>query len=112
MDDLIKLLRENIVTFASVLTALGVIWKICGKPLESIVKKIDRIDEDTADLLWDRLVQMHDCYIERGYASSSDKERIAAIFKHYKAKGRNHLAESFVDDVLHLPSRRINHDEQ
>lgn len=92
-----------IILIGSVLTAVGSIWRFCGKPIKQLAQKIDRIDGDTADLLWDRLVQMHDHYINRGWATTVEKERVAHVFRSYKQRGRNHLAENYFDDVLALP---------
>lgn len=92
MEALISWLQASIVPIGAALTAIGVIWKTCGMPVQQLIKKIDRIDQDTADLLWDRLVQMHDFYVQRGWADTADKTRVSTIYKHYKEKGRNHLA--------------------
>lgn len=106
MNEIIDFLQAHIMQIAEFLTAIGVGWKFVVKPVQDVVKKIDSIDSDTADLLWDRLQESYDTYIKRGYASTSEKERICTMYKRYKAKGRNHLAAQFEKDILALPTQK------
>lgn len=72
--------QTYVVPLATVVGAFGalaaVIYKLVGKPLKEILKRIERIDEDTADLIWDRLEQAHDYYLIRGWASAQEKSRV------------------------------------
>ena len=66
--------------------------------------KLDALDADTADLLSSQLTREHDYFVKKGFCPTLDKERIGKIYERYKHRGRNHIADSLMDDLLALPS--------
>lgn len=67
-------------------------------------RKLDLLDKDTADLLCSQLTQEHDRAVSRGWCSTNEKERIGKIYSRYKQRGRNHISDHLMDDILNLPS--------
>ena len=61
------------------------------------------LDEDTADLLCSQLTREHDYYLTRGWCSAADKRRLEDIYTRYKRRGRNHVAERYMEDITALP---------
>lgn len=98
-------------------TSLCVIYKWLAKPLQEIKaenksqsEKLNKLSEDqkllfedTADLLCSQLTTEHDYYIRRGWCSSADKRRLDDVYTRYKKRGRNHVASSYMDDIVRLP---------
>lgn len=86
-----------------IITAVLALWRWMAKPLRDAVKRLRLLDEDMADLLWDRLQQAHDEAMGRGWCSAADKQRLTALHHRYTARGRNHLAATYETDLLRLP---------
>lgn len=59
--------------------------------------------DDVGHLQGDRLNQMYNHLIDQGWCSYSEKMMVQDWYKSYTSKGRNHLAESYMEDVLSLP---------
>lgn len=110
MNETLKAIGDWVVWLGAVIGALAAIYKWVSKPLKEIQqenkeqsKQIKEINEDTADLLCNQLTQEHDRYIRLGWCSASDKIRVQSIYQRYKAKGRNHVAAHYMDDIVNLP---------
>ena len=67
-----------------------------------VLKKLDEITDDVADLQYERLSQAHDFYIERGWCPTSKKQQLCNMYQSYTAKGRNHLSAHYENDILEL----------
>lgn len=103
MDELIKMLKDNLTAIVAIGTSLGVIWKWVASPMQDVQKRLKDLDKDTADLLCSQLTREHDYYITKGWCSASDKQRLDSIYTRYKARGRNHIAEHYMKDIVALP---------
>lgn len=68
---------------------------------------LDSLDDDTADLLCSQLVREREYYIRHGYCPAADKQRIGDLYRRYKKRGRNHIVDSYMDDILKLPDERV-----
>jgi len=73
---------------------------------EQALAMLASISEDVGDLQCDRLTQAHDYYVSRGYCPGDTKAALCKMHRSYRSKGRNHLAESYEEDILDLPNER------
>jgi len=103
-------LGEHAIGAASLITALVALWRFAAVPVKRMNERLRGMDEDLADLLWDRLEQEHEEAVRRGSCSSSQKRRLVVMHRRYAARGRNHLANTYEQDILALPERK-EHDK-
>lgn len=67
-----------------------------------VLKKLDAITDDVADLQYERLSQAHDFYVERGWCPTSKKQQLCNMYRSYTNKGRNHLSAHYEKEILDL----------
>jgi len=110
MPDWIVTAGGWVIQIATVGAAIIVIWKWFAKPLgnvneqlKAVNSRLDVIQEDTGDILCDRLTQAHDYHTRKGFCTQGDKARLVAMHKRYTDLGRNHLASTYEQDLLKLP---------
>lgn len=71
-----------------------------------VLKKLDSITDDIADLQYERLSQAHDYYInQQGWCPTSKKAQLCNMYRSYTGKKRNHLAAHYEQDILQLPDK-------
>ena len=68
----------------------------------AVLVKLDAINDDVADLQYERLSQAHDFYVGRGWCPTSKKNQLCQMYKSYTAKGRNHLSRYYEQEILAL----------
>ena len=68
----------------------------------TVLAKLDAINDDVADLQYERLSQAHDFYVGRGWCPTSKKNQLCQMYKSYAAKGRNHLSKYYEQEILAL----------
>ena len=68
----------------------------------TVLAKLDAINDDVADLHYERLSQAHDFYVGRGWCPTSKKNQLCQMYKSYTAKGRNHLSKYYEQEILAL----------
>ena len=68
----------------------------------TVLAKLDAINDDVADLQYERLSQAHDFYVGRGWCPTSKKNQLCQMYKSYTAKGRNHLSKCYEQEILAL----------
>lgn len=90
--------------------AILAIYAWFAKPIQAVKTDVAEIKQDTGDIkgdvgdiLCDRLTQAHDCHIGWGYCSQAEKVRLVAMHRRYRALGRNHLIDTYEEDLLDLP---------
>lgn len=110
MEELIKTVGSWIVWVASVGGAVAVVYKWVATPIRDIQRKVTDLQkkmeitqEDTADILCDRLYQAYDYHMKKGWCPKADKARLVDMYKRYNALGRNHLASHYAKDLISLP---------
>lgn len=132
MDPLVKQIGDWVVWAVGVGTALVVIFKLIVSPItkplddlktqmeehkkdlkiihsdinllkETTEKKLSVLEDDTGDLLCDRLSQSHEEWMRRKYCPHSEKERLMKMYRRYHDMGRNHLSGSYEQDIIGLP---------
>lgn len=69
----------------------------------AVLDKLDALNDDVADLQYERLSQAHDFYTGRGWCPTSKKDQLCTMYKSYTAKGRNHLSKFYEQEILALP---------
>lgn len=74
------------------------------KALNDIQAVLKSLTDDVASLQRDRLDQAHDFYCEQGWIESTRLQALNDWYSSYKAKGFNHLAEHWLQDLEALPS--------
>lgn len=114
---------KNLVTWIVAIGAgVGTICAFVVRPLkkqaqheEEQSRKIDmlfdeikelrkEVENNHAEFCWDRLETLHTKYCdELRWCPVSEKRRIIKWYHEYKAKGLNHLADTYVDDIAKLP---------
>ena len=99
----IESMQDHLGTIVALVTALVAIYKWVAVPLKKLLERDKAQDNDISMILWDRLSQAHNFYTTRGWASAEEKERLIAMHKAYQDRGRNHLSDSFEQDLLKLP---------
>ena len=103
MWDFLTVLKDHLALIITLVTSLIAIYNWIAKPLKKLLERDKAQDSDISMLLWDRLSQAHAYYINRGWATAEEKERLIAMHKAYQDRGRNHLSQSFESDLLKLP---------
>lgn len=98
-------LHGQLTLVTGILTALLCLWRWTGRPLREAQKRLRLLDEDMGDLLWERLQAGHDAAMDRGWCSPQEKRRLTALHRRYTARGRNHLAAAYEQQLLSLPDR-------
>lgn len=71
-------------------------------------EQLSLLDSDMADSLCTQLTREHDVYTSRGWCAPADKKRLLDIYNRYKSRGRNHLADHYMDDIMDLPEHPRN----
>ena len=71
----------------------------------AVLDKLDALNDDVADLQYERLSQAHDFYTGRGWCPTSKKDQLCVMYKSYTAKGRNHLSVHYEQEILGLPDK-------
>ena len=105
MWEFITALKEHLVLIVALITAMLALYNWVARPVKAMLERNEKQDADISMLLWDRLQQAHSYFMERGWASAAEKERLIAMHKAYQDRGRNHLSASFESDLLKLPER-------
>ena len=76
--------------------------------LEAAKESSDEADaliiQGIAPLYRDHLSELHDKYVERGWCSAVEKDAYQEDFNNYVEAGFNHVAQSWLSDVLALPN--------
>lgn len=70
---------------------------------ESSERRFSALEQSLRALQHDRIYQLTDKYIERGYVSLDELENLSKIFESYKALGGNGLGERKFNFVQKLP---------
>ncbi len=103
---------DSFMMFAAFIAAIVAVHKTMVKPIKEIGKKttvaleaINVLSDDVADMMGDRLHQAHTYYTNKGSCSKFDKERLLSMHKRYTEMNRNHLVESYAEDLLKLPEK-------
>lgn len=122
---MLEILSRYIGYIVGIVTGLVAIWKWVAKPVKDWLKKLDGrlaamqqmdeeqnkkldlLDLDMADTLCSQLTQEHDRAVQRGWCPTTEKERIGKIYERYKQRGRNHISDHLMDDILRLPSEGV-----
>lgn len=76
---------------------------------QMVTTRFDKLDatigalvDDMGDMQYERLAQAHDFYTGQGWCPSTTKQQLCQMHKSYKAKGRNHLSETYEKEILEL----------
>lgn len=108
---MLEWVAKNIGYVVTIVTSIGILGGLILKPVRTILKevkkqtaKIDMMDQDIGDMLCSQLTREHDYFVNQGFCPSADKIRIESIYNRYKSRGRNHLADHFMNDILNLPN--------
>lgn len=70
-------------------------------------ERMSAMQEDVGLLQGYKIRETHSRLMEQGYASDEEKEAFAALYEAYKARGRNTVAPSYMNDVLELPMHPV-----
>lgn len=105
---MLEFASKNAGYIVSLVASLGIIIGWVIKPIKSISLQLKSLDQDVGNILCSQLVREHDYFVTKGYCPSADKVRIEVIYRQYKARGRNHLADTFMDEILKLPNQGVN----
>ena len=107
MPDWIITIGGLAVQIAGFGAALIAIYKWFALPIKTVRTDLEIVKGDTCDLLYDRLTQAHDYNMRKGYCSKGDKMRLCAMHTRYRAMGRNHLVDTYEQDLLELPDEPV-----
>lgn len=112
MWQVIKEIGGMVVWASSLVGALVAIKKWLVGPVREIqdgmaamAKTMETVQEDTADILCDRLNWAHDYHVAKGWCPKADKARLVGMHARYAEMGRNHLVECYAEDILELPEQ-------
>lgn len=72
---------------------------------KTVLKKLDAITDDIADLQYERLSQAHDFYTTQGWCPTSKKAQLCNMYRSYTGKGRNHLSAHYEQEILALADK-------
>ena len=99
MPDWIKQIGDWIIWVGGISAVLIALFKWFKK----IDNRLNVIQQDTGDLLCDRLTRAHDYHTRKGYCPQGDKQRLCCMHQRYRSLGRNHLVDTYEQDLLNLP---------
>lgn len=74
---------------------------------EKVLKALEGITEDVANIEGEILTQAHEQLIKQGWCSADRKQSLQARYESYKAKGRNHLKQHYIEEIIALPEHKI-----
>ena len=77
--------------------------KKIGEKIDFLTKEVKTTQDDVSDLLGDQLSRAHQEAMNRGWCSQDEKRRYVDLHKRYTARGHNHLAKRYEEDLLSLP---------
>lgn len=116
--------KEILTAFVALIGAVAVIYgwvvrpfkkqaeldKAQGEKIDGLIKSVEelkkQVDEHQTEYVRDRLQTLHERYVnELGWASAEEKRRIIDWYDSYKAKGYNHLSQTYTEDIMSLPER-------
>lgn len=109
MMQLLTTLNTNLGVIVGIVTAfialVTAFYKWIVKPIRDLLKLVKELDKDTADILCSQLTREHDYLMDKGCCPDADKRRIGQIYRRYKVRNRNHLADTFEADINRLPNK-------
>lgn len=81
-----------------------------GRKIDDLIASVNelkkQVDEHQTEYVRDRLQTMHERYVnELGWASAEEKRRIVDWYDAYRAKGYNHLSQTYAQDIMSLPEK-------
>lgn len=103
MKEILKILSDNLALIVGIGTSLIALYGWVAKPIRNLIAKDKAQEESIASMEWYILQQSHDNYIKKGWCTPAEKESLILMHRQYRAKGRNHLSESYERDILALP---------
>lgn len=91
--------------FVIALTVWGWLYRKILKALndEKLANHAQRIGVQA--LLRDRIIAIHDKYMEKGYCPVYIKENVTRLYEPYHSLGGNDVATTMVEDLLALPTK-------
>lgn len=78
--------------------------------IDALTKSVDdlrkQFNQHQVEYVHDRLQTLHEKYCnELGWVSASEKRRVIEWYEAYCARGHNHLAQSYAEDIIKLPEK-------
>lgn len=78
--------------------------------IDALTKSVDdlrkQFNQHQVEYVHDRLQTLHEKYCnELGWVSASEKRRVIEWYESYCARGHNHLAQSYAEDIIKLPEK-------
>ena len=81
-------------------------FETLNKATERIEKNVETLDKSIATLQCDRLNQAYVYYVDRGNPCPMDvKMSLTSMCKQYRARGHNHLSESYIERLEQCPTK-------
>lgn len=119
LTEMIKTVATFLGYVMTISAALGAMYGWIAKPIKGIRAEnaaqsamLRGLDEDTADLLCSQLIREHDYYLQKGWCSASDKQRLDNVYTRYKKRGRNHIADTYINDIAALPEHAPDYERR
>ena len=70
---------------------------------KSMRLEMGTMQDDVADVLGNELENGHHKFMTQGWCSPAEKQHYVDLHKRYAARGHNHLAQRYEEDLLELP---------
>lgn len=72
--------------------------------VDTMDKKLDGLDDDTANIIGNSLQESHDFYVyKQKWCTATEKARLEDMVHKYHKRGRNHLSDKYLEDIINLP---------
>lgn len=116
--------KEIVTALVALIGALAVIYgwvirpfkkqaeldRIQGEKIDGLIESVNelkkQVDNHQTEYVRDRLQTLHERYVnELGWASAEEKRRIVDWYDEYRAKGYNHLSQTYTQDIMNLPEK-------
>ena len=101
--------KEHTITYLFGLSAAVIAYlyrKLCIKVNHKLLEQ-DALKNGMQALLRDRIIQIYNHHMEKGYCAVHDKDNICNLYAQYHTLGANGVVDHMVDKIKQLPTRRI-----
>ena len=98
-------MSQQLITIIIAVVASGGFWSFLNSALESRRKKKSAETELLIGLAHDRIYDLSEKYIARGYVTTSEYDNLMYLYRPYHKCGGNGTADKLIESVDKLPMK-------
>lgn len=93
------------VLFTLIVSGVGLGYRRIVRKMQEEARKQETVKKGIEAMLRDRLIQIYDSNIDKGFCPVHVKENVEALYEQYQALGGNGMVTGFVEELRELPIR-------